>query len=97
MSTKKEITELVSQLKPTHWVLLELQSGLKKRGKFLMSDKDHLYINEQRTMATGAMYEGKAGQVPQMIRSKIMLSELATLVKLPGVGGASGSKASKKR
>ncbi len=93
---KSKISQTIAQLKSAHWIMLETQDGLQKRGKFLMADKEYLYIHEQRVMATGLMYEGKAGQVPQMFRNKIEITKIANLQRVSATGKASGSKATKK-
>ena len=96
MQSKKEITELLGRLKPVNWILIEHKNGLMKKGKFLASDDEFLYINEQRVMATGLIYEGKANQVPQMVRTKYALSDLAAVERTLVSGTAGGTKASKR-
>ena len=93
---KSEILKTIGLLKPVHWILIETQDGLRRRGKFLMADKEFLHIHEQRVMATGLIFEGKTGQVPQMIRTKVEISKISILEKATARGQASGSKATKK-
>jgi hypothetical protein len=80
--TKAEITKITHQLNASHWILLELKSGLKMKGLFILNDGESLHLNSQRVMATGLIYEGKAGQIPQMQRAKVALSEIVSLEKI---------------
>lgn len=92
MPIKKEVTTLISQLKPIHWVLLDLENGLKKRGRFMMADKEFLYLEEQRVMGSTDVFTGKLGQVAQMIRCKVSLGEITAMSKMTAKNRASGSK-----